>query len=56
MCRSKRKLQASVRWRGVFTILAAYLEQMSLMYLPVFNLSRPSIFQAVVVGLPQVSI
>jgi hypothetical protein len=32
------------------------LEQMPLMYLPVFNLSRPIIFQAVVLGLPQVSI
>ncbi len=56
MCRSKRTLQASVRWRAVFTILAVCLEQLSLRYLPVFNLSRPSIFQAVAVGLPQVSI
>jgi hypothetical protein len=56
MCRPNRTPQASVSWPGVFTILAVCLEQMSLMYLPVFNLSRPSFFQAVVLGLPQVSI
>ena len=56
MCRSKRTLQASVRWRAVFTILAVCLEQISLVYLPVLNLSRPLVFQAVVLSLPQVGI
>jgi hypothetical protein len=56
MCRFNRTLQATVVWPSVFTILAVCLEQMSSRYLPVFNLSRRFVFQAVVVGLPQVSI
>jgi hypothetical protein len=56
MCRYKRPRQASASWPGLFTIWAVDLEQLSLRYLPVFNLSRPIIYQAVILGLPQVSI
>jgi len=56
MCRSNRTPQAAVSWPGLFALLAMDFEQMSLMYLPVFNLSRPSIFRAVVLVLPPVSI